>query len=104
DGELLAIEVKSSNKPYIALSETRVKRLLDFCKRFVIRCPCCGAEIRPKPILAARFLRREWRFIEIPMDWSGQILLRMSSASRGELRSSRRPGGGGGSSRGMRGR
>jgi len=80
-GELLAIEVKSSNKPYVILNSIQVRRLLDFCHLFVVRCPHCGAEIRPKPILAARFLGREWRFVEIPMDWKGPIMLKMTSQS-----------------------
>ena len=77
-GELLAIEVKSSNKPYVILSSSQVKRLLEFCSLFVVRCPRCGAEIRPKPVLAARFLNREWRFLEIPMDWRGSLILKKS--------------------------
>jgi len=81
DGELLAIEVKSSNKSYIALNEAQVKRLLEFCKRFVIKCPRCGEEIRPKPILAARFLGKEWRFVEIPPDWEGVIIVKRFSRS-----------------------
>ena len=82
-GELLAIEVKSSNKPYVVLNAAQVKRLLDFCNSFVIRCPHCGAEIRPKPILAARFLGKEWRFVEIPMDWEGSIIVKRSSGASG---------------------
>ncbi len=78
-GELLAIEVKSSGKSYVMLNENQVARLLEFCRRFTIRCPHCGAEIKPKPILAARFLGRKWRFVEIPMDWEGSIILRMSA-------------------------
>lgn len=78
-GELLAIEVKSSGKSYVMLNESQVARLLEFCRRFVIRCPHCGAEIRPKPILAARFLGRQWRFVEIPADWEGSIILRMNA-------------------------
>lgn len=78
-GELLAIEVKSSNKSYVTLNGLQVKRLLDFCRLFVVRCPRCGAEIRPKPMLAARFLRREWRFVEIPMEWKGSIILKAAS-------------------------
>jgi len=80
-GELLAIEVKSSGKPYITLNEQQVKRLIEFCKRFVVRCPHCGTEIRPKPVLAARFLGGEWRFIEIPPDWEGAITLKRTQIS-----------------------
>lgn len=79
DGELLAIEVKSSSKPYVVLNAVQVKRLLDFCNLFVVKCPHCGAEVRPKPILAARFLGKEWRFVEIPMDWKGSIILKKTS-------------------------
>ncbi len=101
EGELLAIEVKSSNKSYVALNSSQVRRLLDFCRFFVVRCPHCGAEIKPKPILAARFLRKEWRFVEIPMDWEGSIILRRSSSptfASGRL-SSRKSGDVGESSR-----
>jgi len=84
-GELLAIEVKSSSKPYVVLNSVQVKRLLDFCKFFVVKCPRCGAEIRPKPILAARFLGKEWRFIEIPFDWKGSIILKKASQASGDV-------------------
>ncbi len=75
-GELLAIEVKSSSKPYITLNEEQVARLLEFCRMFVVKCPHCGGEIHPKPMIAARFLGREWRFVELPLDWSGPITLK----------------------------
>jgi len=102
DGELLAIEVKSSNKSYIALNEAQVRRLLEFCERFVVKCPRCGEEIRPKPILAARF-------VEIPPDWEGVIVVRRlshsSEASRGErLSSPSHKRGGAASSQERRGR
>lgn len=94
-GELLAIEVKSSNKPYVILNSSQVERLLAFCNRFVVRCPHCGAEIKPKPILAARFLNREWSFAEIPMNWKGSIILRKSgrASGGGRLSSHGREGG-----------
>lgn len=76
-GELLAIEVKSTNKSYAILNSSQVERLLEFCRLFAVRCPHCGAEIRPKPIIAARFLNREWSFAEIPLSWKGSITLRM---------------------------
>jgi len=89
-GELLAIEVKSSSKSYVVLNAAQVKRLLNFCNLFVVKCPRCGAEIKPKPILAARFLGKEWRFVEIPLDWKGSIILKKSSqASDGAQLSSR---------------
>lgn len=76
-GELLAIEVKSTSKSYAILNSSQVERLLEFCRLFAVRCPHCGAEIRPKPIIAARFLNREWSFAEIPLSWKGSITLRM---------------------------
>lgn len=82
-GELLAIEVKSSNKSYVLLNSSQVERLLAFCNRFVVKCPHCGAEIKPKPILAARFLNKEWSFAEIPMDWKGSIILKKSGRVSG---------------------
>lgn len=90
-GELLAIEVKSSGKQYVTLNENQVRRLLEFCERFVVRCPHCGAEIKPKPVLAARFLGGEWRFVEIPLDWEGPITLRRASSQAS--RASPRPSG-----------
>ncbi len=95
-GELLAIEVKSSNRSYVILNNSQVKRLLKFCELFVVRCPHCGAEIKPKPILAARFLNREWSFAEIPIDWKGSIILKRSdqASSDGRLSSREQRGGG----------
>ena len=86
-GELLAIEVKSTNKSYVLLNSSQVERLLEFCKLFIVRCPQCGAEIRPKPIIAARFLNREWNFTEIPLNWRGSIMLRMHDQASGGGRS-----------------
>jgi Holliday junction resolvase len=53
NGELCAIEVKSTNK------------LLAFTELFVVRCPSCGHEIRPKPMIAVRFLGRGWVVKEV---------------------------------------
>ncbi len=88
DGELLAIEVKSTRKKYVMLNKDQVSRLLEFCRRFTVKCPKCGFEIKPKPILAVRFLNRGWRFIEIPEDWRGPIIVRDAEASPRFLQSS----------------
>ncbi|MEN2974310.1 MAG: Holliday junction resolvase Hjc [Candidatus Caldarchaeales archaeon] len=88
DGALLAIEVKSSRKKYVMLNSEQVDRLLEFSKRFIVRCPRCGGEIKPKPILAVRFLNKGWRFIEIPEDWSGSIVVKLDEASPRRLQSS----------------
>ncbi len=91
-GELLAIEVKSTSKSYAILNSSQVERLLEFCRLFAVRCPHCGAEIRPKPIIAARFLNREWSFAEIPLSWKGSITLRMPGpASAGGRSPSHQP-------------
>lgn len=82
DGELLAIEVKSSGKPYVTLNPSQVKRLLEFREKFVVKCPHCGAQIKPRPILAVRFLNRGWRFIEIPEGWGGPLTVRYAEASQ----------------------
>ncbi|MEM2547982.1 MAG: Holliday junction resolvase Hjc [Nitrososphaerota archaeon] len=88
NGELLAIEVKSTRKKYVILNQDQVGRLLEFCRRFVVKCPNCDEEIKPKPILAVRFLNRGWRFIEVPHDWDGSIIVRADEASPRLLRSS----------------
>lgn len=88
DGELLAIEVKSTRKKYVMLNKDQVSRLLEFCRRFTVKCPKCGVKIKPKPILAVRFLNRGWRFIEVPEDWSGPIIVRDAEASPRLLQSS----------------
>lgn len=88
NGELLAIEVKSTRKKYVMLNQDQVDRLLQFCRRFMVKCPKCGVEIRPKPILAVRFLNRGWKFVEVPEEWSGSIIVRADEASPRLLRSS----------------
>lgn len=88
DGELLAIEVKSTRKKYVILNQDQVGRLLEFCRRFIVKCPNCNKEIKPKPILAVRFIDRGWRFIEIPQDWNGSIIVKADEASPRPLRSS----------------
>lgn len=88
NGELLAIEVKSTRKKYVILNQDQVRRLQEFCRRFIVRCPNCKEEIKPKPILAVRFLNRGWRFVEIPQDWDGGIIVRADEASPRLLRSS----------------
>ncbi|MCS6784607.1 MAG: hypothetical protein RMI43_00390 [Candidatus Caldarchaeum sp.] len=70
-GELLAIEVKSSNKAYAAFSTEQVKRLKDFTERFEISCPHCGGKIRPKPVAAVRFVGRGWRFYDLGQVFDG---------------------------------
>ncbi len=60
NGELCAIEVKSTNKKEVYVPREQLERLLNFTRYFVVRCPSCGHEIRPKPVLAVRFLGRGW--------------------------------------------
>jgi len=91
DGELLAIEVKSSRKNYVMLNKDQLKRLTEFCRRFVVRCPECGKEIKPKPILAVRFLNKGWRFIEVPEDWDGPIIVKFYQSSLKRLEPSSSP-------------
>jgi len=88
NGELLAIEVKSTRKKYVMLNQDQVNRLLEFCRRFIVKCPRCGVEIKAKPILAVRFLNRGWKFIEVPGDWRGSIIVRVDEASPRLLQSS----------------
>lgn len=102
DGELLAIEVKSSGKRYAMLNREQVERLREFSERFVVRCPRCGEEIRPRPILAVRFLNRGWRFVEIPRDWKGPVIVKLDEAPRPSSRSSPSPAGASKSSPGRR--
>jgi len=52
NGELCAIEVKSTNKKEVYIPREQLERLLAFSRLFVVRCPSCGHEIRPKPIIA----------------------------------------------------
>lgn len=88
DGELLAIEVKSTRKKYAMFNKDQVDRLLEFCRRFRVKCPRCGVEIRPKPILAVRFLNRGWKFIEVPEGWDSSIIVRDAEVSPRLLQSS----------------
>ncbi len=82
-GELLAIEVKSSSKRYAMLEVEQVKRLKDFSKRFRIKCPHCGGEFHPKPVVAIRFLGRGWRFLELPLNGEDRsITIRWSEGDR----------------------
>jgi Holliday junction resolvase len=60
NGELCAIEVKSTNKKEVYIPREQLERLLAFTELFVVRCPSCGQEIRPKPMIAVRFLGRGW--------------------------------------------
>lgn len=78
NGNLLAIEVKSTRKDYIMLNKEQVKRIISFCEKFIVKCPHCGKDFSPKPILAARFLNREWKFLEIPMKLEGPLIIKAS--------------------------
>lgn len=64
-GELMAIEVKTTNKSKVAVDGEQLQRLMEFCDFFVVKCPNCYHEIKPKPILAIRFLNKGWKFIEV---------------------------------------
>ncbi|MEM2237135.1 MAG: hypothetical protein QXU87_01065 [Candidatus Caldarchaeum sp.] len=64
-GEFLAVEVKSSGKPYALLTAEQVARLMEFVQRFEIKCPHCGKRFNPKPVAAIRFVGRGWRFIDL---------------------------------------
>ncbi len=64
-GEVLAIEVKSSGKEYAMLNQEQVGRLIEFVKRFEIKCPHCSGMFNPKPVAAIRFVGRGWRFIDL---------------------------------------
>lgn len=64
-GELFAIEVKSTNKKEVYIGRDQLERLLTFTRLFVVRCPSCGQEIRPKPLVAVRFLGRGWVIREV---------------------------------------
>ena len=71
-GELLAIEVKSSNKNYAMLDKEQIERLLTFVERFTVRCPHCSRFFNPRPVFAIRFLGRGWRFVEINKEDRGK--------------------------------
>ncbi|MEM3631097.1 MAG: Holliday junction resolvase Hjc, partial [Nitrososphaerota archaeon] len=76
NGNLLAIEVKSTRKDYIMLNKEQIKRIKEFCEKFIVKCPHCGKEFSPKPVLAARFLNREWKFLEIPMELEDSLIIK----------------------------
>jgi Holliday junction resolvase len=65
NGELCAIEVKSTNKREVYIPREQLERLLAFTELFVVLCPSCGHEIRPKPMIAVRFLGRGWVIKEV---------------------------------------
>lgn len=58
------------------LSKEQVSRLLEFCRRFSVRCPRCGSEIYPKPVVAIRFIGHGWKFVEVPMDHQGSLIVK----------------------------
>ncbi|MEM1992233.1 MAG: hypothetical protein QXJ54_01320 [Nitrososphaerota archaeon] len=76
NGELYAIEVKSSRKSYVVLYKEQVKRLLEFCRMFRLRCPHCGGEITARPVLAVRFMGYGWEFVEISEDTDHPIMIK----------------------------
>ncbi len=76
NGELYAIEVKSSRKPYVMLNREQIKRLLEFCRMFRLRCPHCGKEFAAKPVLAVRFMGYGWEFIEVPENIDHPIVIK----------------------------
>jgi Holliday junction resolvase len=65
DGELCALEVKSTNRDRIYVRPEQLERLLGFVELFRVKCPHCGGTFTPKPILAVRFLGRGWVFQEV---------------------------------------
>ncbi|MEM1945371.1 MAG: hypothetical protein QW756_01480 [Nitrososphaerota archaeon] len=84
-GELLAIEVKSSNRNYAMLEVEQVRRLKEFSKRFKITCPHCNREFNPKPVVAIRFLGRGWRYVILPLDSEDRrLVLRWDGTAGGE--------------------
>ncbi|MEM0442764.1 MAG: hypothetical protein QXX19_01320 [Candidatus Caldarchaeum sp.] len=64
-GELIAVEVKSSSKSYAMLNSEQVSRLMEFVKKFEVKCPHCGERIHPRPVAAIRFVGRGWRFVDL---------------------------------------
>lgn len=77
NGELMAIEVKSSRKDYVMLNRSQAERLTEFCESFEVRCPFCGESFSPKAVLAARFLNRGWKFVEVPLDLHDKLIVRL---------------------------
>ncbi|MEM2910568.1 MAG: Holliday junction resolvase Hjc [Nitrososphaerota archaeon] len=76
NGELYAIEVKSSRKSYVMLNREQVKRLLEFCRMFRLRCPHCGEEFTAKPVVAVRFMGYGWEFIQVPEETDRPIIIK----------------------------
>lgn len=64
-GELYAIEVKTTMGREVYVPEEQVKRLRAFAELFQVKCPSCGNVIKPKPVVAVRFLNRGWIFTEV---------------------------------------
>lgn len=64
-GELLAIEVKSSSKPYASFTPEQMARLKEFVDKFEITCPHCKGSFKPKPVAAVRFVGRGWKFLDL---------------------------------------
>ncbi len=81
DGELYAIEVKSTNRASIYVRPDQLERLLRFTELFRIRCPHCGGEFNPKPVLAVRFLGRGWIFREVGAEDTVHVSLESAEAS-----------------------
>jgi Holliday junction resolvase len=65
DGELYAIEVKSTNREFLYVKPEQLSRLVTFSRLFEVRCRECGHKINPRPVLAIRFLGRGWVFREV---------------------------------------
>jgi len=87
DGELLALEVKSSSKPYAMLESSQVSRLLEFVERFEVKCPHCGYRFHPKPIAAIRFVGRGWKFVDLSKhDASKSLFVKEVEANDGDRR------------------
>ncbi len=79
DGELYAIEVKSTNRSYMYVKPEQLSRLVEFAKLFEVCCPNCGHKFNPRPILAVRFLGKRWVFAEVK-DPTKPILVKLSSS------------------------
>ncbi|MEM4199323.1 MAG: hypothetical protein QW234_03315 [Nitrososphaerota archaeon] len=77
-GELYALEVKSTNRDSIYVRPDQLERLLKFTELFRVKCPHCGGEFNPKPVLAVRFLGRGWVFQEIGAGGPIQVSLEAS--------------------------
>ena len=85
NGELLAIEVKTSSRGYAMLEVEQVRRLKEFSRRFRVSCPHCGGEFNPKPVVAIRFLGRGWRYEVLPLDGEDRrLILKWDSVNGGK--------------------